>query len=390
MPIAVLARNPTDSLLHGLLPALHRTGLGVVLLTDHPQQYAAGPTRTGPLTVTGCDVTRLEDVLAHLPPDAEAVLSNSDHLQTQTALAADYLDLPGKDWRSAARARDKGLMRARLAAEGLDDTEVRRIRGEQLPRDVGLPAVLKPAIGVASEDVVLVRTDRELREQVSRIRAHRDGDLLVEALLDGQLRTLETIGDGTAVRVWGGYRTTVSPPPAFVEERLTWDAEVAPSTQAAVLAQLAGLGAGFGACHTEYVETVAGPRLVEVNDRLVGDHCDFAMAEFTGEPVFDQVVAVHRGRPVPATPARTAKAGLVHWVLAPGDGVLRTTARPGRQDGEPGASLVYHPIRTDGERIRRTGTNRDYLGSVQVAADSDRAAERALAAFLAAHEWTVE
>jgi diaminopimelate decarboxylase len=34
----------------------------------------------------------------------DAVLSNSDHLQAQTAVAADYFGLPGKDWRSCLRA----------------------------------------------------------------------------------------------------------------------------------------------------------------------------------------------------------------------------------------------------------------------------------------------
>ncbi|MFI7587530.1 acetyl-CoA carboxylase biotin carboxylase subunit family protein [Spongisporangium articulatum] len=387
VPIVVLARNPTDSFIAGLLPALRRTDLGVVLLTDHPDEHErriAGPA----VQIVGCEVTRLDRVLAALPPRCDAVLSNSDHLQTQTALAADYLGLPGKDWRSAARARDKGLMRATLAASGLDDTVVHRLHGSQLPAGVPFPAVLKPAAGVASEDVVLVRDAADLARRVRAVRAHRDGDLLVEALLEGPLHTLETLGDAATVRPWGGYRTTVSPPPAFIEQRLTW-APPGPAEVAAVLARLRCLGAGFGACHTEYVVTPAGVRLVEVNDRLIGDHCDFTMAEIVGEDVFDQVVAVHLGAPVPGQPVAGGRAGLVHWVLAPGDGRLRTTARAGEHPAAGGAMVTYHPIRHDGDVVRVTGTNRDYLGSVQVVAPDDVTATRALADFVALHEWVV-
>ena len=41
-------------------------------------------------------ITRIS---THHTPDA--VFTNSDHLQTQTALAADYFGLPAKSWRAA-------------------------------------------------------------------------------------------------------------------------------------------------------------------------------------------------------------------------------------------------------------------------------------------------
>lgn len=53
-----------------------------------------------------------------------------------------------------------------------------------------------------------------------------------------------------------------------------------------VLGQLAGLGVGFGACHTEFVVQGDRARLVELNDRIIGDHCDLLLAHVLGEPVF--------------------------------------------------------------------------------------------------------
>jgi biotin carboxylase len=409
--MVLLARNPTDSVTLGLLPAAHRAGLDVRILTDDPVAHRAlyvdGTDELGyPVPqVEGCEVGELRSVLAVIGPRPDLLLSNSDHLQTQTALAAEYFGLPGKDWRSAIRARDKGLMRTTLRQAGLDDTAFVRLRGQEPParngrqsleglENVRFPAVLKPAEGVASEDVVLVRDQVELARRVVEVRAHRAGDLLVEGLIEGQLHTLETLGDGERLRVWGGFRTTVSAEPYFIEERLTWRPELMDEVRTRVLAQLAALGVGFGACHTEFILTADGPRIVEVNDRLIGDHCDFAMADLLGEPVFDDVIRVHLGeppRPAPATAG--SRHGHVHWVLATRDGEL--TAAPAVSSRTTGTGsgevrLDYRPMRAIGSTARVTGTNRDYLGSIRVTGPDDAAVEAATQEFLQAQRWVIE
>ncbi len=400
MVLVLLARNPTDSVSHGLLPAAERLGLEVRVLTDDPEAhratYAALRREFGrrPPDVQGCAVTDVRSVLTGIGTRPEALLSNSDHLQTQTALAADYLDLPGKDWRSALRARDKGLMRTALSRAGLDDTAFVRIGPDDPPEQldgVRYPAVLKPAEGVASEDVVMVRDRPELEARLVATRRRRGGDLLVESLIDGPLHTLETLGDGHRLRVWGGFRTLVSAAPYFIEERLTWRPELPPGVQDAVLAQLRALGVGFGPCHTEFILTADGPRIVEVNDRLIGDHCDFTLADVLAEPIHQDVIAVHLGeppRPAPAEPS--TRQGLVHSVLAGSDGVL--IEAPGRisRAEAGGVQLDYWPMRRVGETIRVTGTNRDYLGAVRLVGPDSAAIEAARAGFLAAERWVIE
>jgi biotin carboxylase len=402
--LVLLARNPTDSVTHGLLPAAERAGLPVLLLTDEPEahrhEYAGRPPAP---RVQGCAVDDARAVLGAVQSAfgsrrPAALATNSDHLQVTAALAADYLDLPGKDWRSALRARDKGLMRARLHETGLDDTPFARLRPEdavRTARSVGLPCVLKPATGVASEDVVLARDDAELARLVADVRDRRDGDLLVEGLLTGPLHTLETVGDGTRRRIWGGWATTVSPPPFFIEERLTWRPSLAPEVTRTVLSQLDALGVGWGPAHTEFVLTAAGPRIVEVNDRLIGDHCDFAMADLLGEPVFDDVLRVYLGGEVAERPptARPARSGHVHWVLADRAGVLRDApAEVGSwldPSGGSGVRVHYRAMRPVGDRIEVTGTNRDYLGALRVTGPDDASVDAATEAFLADRHWLI-
>lgn len=75
----------------------------------------------------------------------------------------------------------------------------------------------------------MIRDREELVRRVADVRSRRrESDLLLEGMLEGPLQTLETLGDGDRLRVLGGWQTRVSPPPYFIEERLTWDPQPDP------------------------------------------------------------------------------------------------------------------------------------------------------------------
>jgi biotin carboxylase len=418
------ALKPTDSVTDGFLPAARALGCDVTILTDRPERYAASGAET--LACDVRDARAVIDVIAHHHPPA-AVFSNSDHIQAETALAAAYFDLPGKDWRACAAAKNKALTRRRLAAAGVETVRsVRLAPDAPVPGgDVPLPAVVKPSQGVASEDVVLVRDGRELAEAVRAIRGRRPGEtLVVEEYLDGPLHTLETLGDGRAVRVLGGFRTTLGPLPHFVEERLDWEP---PPAADHVLRALRALGAGFGACHTEYVMTADGPRIIEVNYRVIGDHCDFLLADLLGVPLFERILGVHLGLglgpdlaadpgakhgaepgpdpgpehgpepgPEPAAgPARhggrgrAAGHGTALSLVAERSGTV--TRAPGIVTPSPGdrVRLWHRPLRSVGDRVDQSHTNRDYLGVVRAVGPDRASVDEAVSAFTAADPWVI-
>ncbi|MFM9643412.1 siderophore biosynthesis protein, partial [Streptomyces turgidiscabies] len=99
MRLYLLALNPTDSVTEGFLPSASQLGLDVTVLTDQPDAHRSV---YPDVEILECDVRDFRAVVTristHHRPDA--VFSNSDHLQTQAALAADYFRLPGKDWRA--------------------------------------------------------------------------------------------------------------------------------------------------------------------------------------------------------------------------------------------------------------------------------------------------
>ncbi|MDR3034456.1 MAG: ATP-grasp domain-containing protein [Kitasatospora sp.] len=396
MRLHLLALNPTDSVTDGFLPAAARLGLDVTILTDDPaahhRAYAEKEFRP---RLVECDVRDFRSVISTVSqlgaPDA--VFSNSDHLQTQTALAAEYFGLPAKDWRAALRAKDKGQLRRHLALAGLD-----AVRSAELPPgadpaglDVPFPCVLKPREGVASEDVSLVADAAELARRCAEIRARRpEAVLVVEEFLAGELHTLETLGDGRTRHVLGGFRTRLSPPPDFIEEVLTFVPAHPADVTGQVLAQLDALGVGLGACHTEFVVQPDGrARIIEVNYRAIGDQCDLMLARILGLPLFELVLRAHLGERLPADlGARTDRRARNEAVLADRAGTL--TAAPGPYDAErDGVELSYRPVRRVGEHHELHRTNRDYLGVVWAVGPDQQRVDAAVAGFVAANRWEI-
>ena len=422
MRLCLIASKPTDSVILGFLPAAARLGLEVVLLTDQPQEHeraqarsrqlprpgcprpqaghseAAGDPDGPPARFLGCDVWDARELICAIAarPAPHAIVSNSDHLQTQTALAAEYFGVPGKDWRSAMRAKNKSLMRRRLAETGTEHVASAEIRaGDGHPPDgLRYPVVLKPAEGVASEDVMLVSSPEELAERSAQVLSRRPGEtLLAEEYLSGELHTLETLGDGKRTWVLGGFRTRLSPLPFFIEERLTWSAPVPDAARGHVLGALRSLDVTFGACHTEYVEGSQGPALIEVNDRLIGDHCDFVLSDLLGVDLFELVLRVHLGESLPAAPPRPwggAGHAVIDYVVADHPGTLTAVPPAGpRPSGERDVLLSYRPLRAAGDRIVITHTNRDYLGVVSAIGPDATAVENAVATARARDSWLV-
>jgi biotin carboxylase len=414
--LGLVAAKPTDAVTYGLLPAAVRLGLEVFLLTDQPDGHAGALARVRPdqgrpdqgradrgatgqavqPRIVGCDVYDTGVLVGRIAglPRMDAVFSNSDHLQAQTALAADYFGLPGKDWRSCLRAKNKPLMRRRLAETGAEKVTAAEIApGDEPPAGLPYPVVLKPAEGVASEDVTLVGSPGELAERCAEFFGRRPGEKLVaEEYLPGTLRTLETLGDGETTWVFGGFLTTMSAPPWFVEERLTWD-PLPPSEELDhVRRALGDLGVSFGACHTEFIcDGQGGARLVEVNDRLIGDHDEFLMAGLLDDDLFERVLRVHLGERLPVGPAPVGPGHAVaDYMIAERSGILRTAPPGGPLDGaEPGVSLSYWPLRQRGDHVTVTHSNRDYLGVITATGPDRAGVERSVGAARGANQWDI-
>ncbi|MRV74393.1 siderophore biosynthesis protein [Duganella sp. FT92W] len=370
--LIILAHVPTDSVNLGFLPAARALGLSVVLVTDHADAHRAHFSRPDlpayPDDIVACDVFNPLAVIGMLTCRDQApaaVFSNSDHLQAGTALVADYFGLPHKDWHVAYRAKNKAEMRSRLRGQGLDPlwyglachaADVRRLAAE-----APFPCIVKPREGVASQLVSLAGTAAELEAQCAAIWTTQPGlPLLLEEYIAGPLYTLETLGDGHDMCVLGGFEVTLSPPPHFVELEARWGTGLPPEAQARVLDMVRAFGVGFGACHTEFVMSPTGPRLIEINYRNIGDYREFLLQETLGIPLFETVLRLYLGQPLPAL-QRASNAAHIRYFTALSEGTVQACpeAYEHRSDG---VRLQYQPLRAVGDVIALSHSNKDYVG----------------------------
>jgi biotin carboxylase len=369
--LVVLAHVPTDAVNEGFLPAARRLGLAVTLVTDcaeaHRAHFARPDLAAYPDEILSCDVFNpiaVLDLLSHRAGRPAAVFSNSDHLQTSTAAVADFLGLPRKDWHTAYRAKNKAEMRRRLAALGIDTLWHATVCDPAMLDAVAsppFPVVVKPREGVASLQVSLARDAAELREQCARVWAGHPGrPMLIEEYIDGPLHTLETLGDGRDMAVLGGFRVELSPPPHFVEHEAVWQSGAPQGPAARVLEIIRAFGVGFGACHTEYVMTERGPRLIEINYRNIGDYREFLLQDTLGIPLFETVLRLYLGEPLPSLRLADHAARIRYFVAAQA-GAVASAPIAFSEDGEH-ARLSFQPLRTTGDSFSLTHSNKDYLG----------------------------
>ena len=214
---------------------------------------------------------------------------------------------------------------------------------------------------MASQQVSLARDRAELIEQCTAAWALHPGQtLLLEEYMEGPLYTLETLGDGSSIRALGGFRVALSPPPYFVELEAVWGTGLPASVEAEVLETIRRFGIGFGACHTEYVLTPRGPRLIEINYRSIGDYREFLLRDTLQFPLFEQVLRLHLGQPLPALDV-PKRAAWIRYFTAPEAGTLRNAPAASQQESD-GVRLTYQPLRKVGDAIQLTNSNKDYIG----------------------------
>lgn len=370
--LIILAHVPTDSVNLGFLPAAKALGLNVVLLSDHADAHHKHFNQSGlpayPDQIVSCDVFNplaVIDALSTRTAAPSAVFSNSDHLQTSTAIAADYYGLPHKDWHVTYRAKNKAEMRTHLKDEGLDPLWFALACGaddlERLAGEVPFPCIVKPREGVASQQVTLAVDAAELRAQCAAVWQSQAGaPLLLEEYIPGPLYTLETLGDGERLCVLGGFQVSLSPPPYFVELEARWGTGLTARQEAQVVGMIERFGIGFGACHTEFVMSESGPRLIEINYRNIGDYREFLLQDTLKIPLFETVLRLYLGQPLPELNL-AGNAALIRYFTAAEEGRLNASPAAFRA-GDDGVQWHYQPLRAPGDDIRLSNSNKDYLG----------------------------
>lgn len=394
-PLVILTHVRHVAITEGFLPAAKRLGLPVALLTDHRLdhlEYFSKHPEYAPQQIVECDVFNplgVIDVLRTLDIRPAAVFSNSDHLQTSTASVAQGLGLPGKDWRVCYAAKNKAAMRERLCELGLPTPWFHSWTQDQpMPTQAPYPLIAKPREGVASLDVQLCASAEELQAYGECYWSRFPGrTILLEGFVRGPLFTLETLSDGQRTRTVGGFDVRLSEPPHFIELEATWNGPIGLHQRDQALAQVLAFGVNFGVCHSEFVLTERGPVLIEINYRSIGDGREFLLDRLFGGRWFERILRLHLGQPLDLQIA-VSKQALVRYYVAKGEGRL-VQASEDRTHQLERADAVYRSLRSPGDDVRLSRSNKDYLGALSVIADSEVDLVQALATAEGQLHWEI-
>ncbi|MER8421223.1 acetyl-CoA carboxylase biotin carboxylase subunit family protein [Mesorhizobium sp. M1329] len=191
-----------------------------------------------------------------------------------------HFDLPGPDPASIERCCDKYTQRQLLAAAGVpmpayrlaaDATEV-----ESSAMEIGLPVIVKPAVGSGSCGVRLCRDVDELAKHAANLLAGQptwgrcSPRILIEEFAQGPQYSADTMGN----EVIAVGAADFDCPPNFVVRGSIFPAPLTDYEHKRItdvsLSCLSALGLGWGPANIEFRWTERGPVVIEVNPRLPG------------------------------------------------------------------------------------------------------------------------
>ncbi|HET7094780.1 MAG TPA: ATP-grasp domain-containing protein, partial [Thermomicrobiales bacterium] len=292
-PRVLLLVNPTTYRADAFLAAAARLGLDVVQAHDLPDELAER--WRGELAVDFAQAeTAAERIAAWARrPDVRppaAIVALDDSATLLAARAAARLGLPHNDPAAALAARDKFVMRKRLAAAGVPVPAYRRWPLDADPRAVAaasrFPVVVKPLLLSGSRGVIraddadafVAAWERTKRMLIADGADPAESALLVERYLPGVEVAVEGLLTGGALRTLAIFdKPDPLEGPFFEETIYVTPSRLAAATQAAISARTAeaaaALGLREGPVHAELRINDEGVWPIELAGRSIGGLC---------------------------------------------------------------------------------------------------------------------
>ncbi|MFB7775532.1 ATP-grasp domain-containing protein [Streptomyces bauhiniae] len=297
------------------------------------------------------------------------------------ALAQQRHGLRGPSLHAAVVSRNKALQRALFGAHGVPQPEYLHVARLDDARDwmlQHLPVVVKPLSLSGSQGVELIRTPEEAGEVVAR--RGGEGQLLVETAVDGPEFSWEALVREGEVLFENVTAKETTPPPYFVELVHRCGHDLGPESAVQVRELTSGvlraLGMDTGLVHLEFRMSATGPVLMEVAVRTPGDYLPDAIGLTFGFDLYEAMVLLSVGLPLPALPERpVSHAATVFLTATPGT----ITAIAGLNEVRAHPAVVrVRPRKGVGDTVRPLTSSGRRLGHVLVDAGSPTEREDAV------------
>jgi biotin carboxylase len=361
-PRVVLLMGPATYRADAFLAAADRLDLEVVQGIDVPAPLAGEWHVTLGLDFNQPDhaARQIAEHVAVQP--AVAIVAVDDGATQVAALAAELAGLPHNDPASALAARDKLVMRERLAAEGVP---VPRFRPYPLTADpatiaseIGYPCVVKPTRLSGSRGVIRADTPEEFIAAFMRTRqilvnegTDTEACLLIEEYLPGvevALEGLLTDGELHVLALFDKPDPLVGP--YFEETIYVTPSRLPTATQEAIACRTAeaaaALGLREGPVHAELRVNERGVWPIELAGRSIGGLCS-TILEFGAGMSLEELILRHAaGLPMLST-KRAEEAVGVMMIPIPRGGVLKAVEGQDNACSVPGITGLEITAKTN-------------------------------------------
>ncbi|MER9645355.1 acetyl-CoA carboxylase biotin carboxylase subunit family protein [Mesorhizobium sp. M0239] len=262
--------------------AAQRLGLHPIILSADPAQYdylAAESIEAIRVDTANLDALIRECCRLRATYDIAGMTSSLESFYATAAKLCRHFDLPGPNPASIERCCDKFIQRQLLTEAGVSIPAFRLAANaadvESSAAEIGLPVILKPAVGSGSSGVRLCRNADELAEHTTYLLGGKhiwesSPRILVEEFAQGPYYIADIMGNEVIAIAAGDF----GPPPHFVFREVTYPAVLTDDEHERMadvsLSCLTALGLGWGPTNVEFRWTKRGPVVIEVNPRLVG------------------------------------------------------------------------------------------------------------------------
>jgi biotin carboxylase len=392
------------------LAAADRLGLAVTVVSDRCHQlapkWAEADASTPHRAYYGSIPAEMDDLeqatmeiaaLAREKGRVVAVLGVDDATSVIATGVCALLGLRHNPIAAVATARDKGLMRAKLAAAGVSVPRFfllaqgadPRLAGEQ----VGYPCVAKPIALSASRGVIRADGPDELVAAVARIRrllaepdlAHRrhstGPDLLIERFIPGREVALEALLRGGKMLPLALFdKPDPMNGPFFEESLYITPSRLSSKKQRSILRSAARavevLGLREGPIHAEFRFNDEGPWVLEVAARSIGGLCSRTLRFGLGITLEELILRHALGLELPSTEREHRAAGVL-MLSIPRAGILHQTGGLAEARAVPNVEDVTITVR-EGDRLVPWPEGNRYPGFAFARAETPHEVEAAL------------
>ncbi|MER8970779.1 acetyl-CoA carboxylase biotin carboxylase subunit family protein [Mesorhizobium sp. M0808] len=367
--------------------AAQRLGLHPITLSADPSRYDyIAAERLEAIRVDTDNLNALIGECSRLLAtyDIAGITSATESFYATVGKLCRYFDLPGPNPASIERCCDKSAQRQFLTEAGIPIPAYRLATNaaevESSAAEIGLPVILKPAVGLGSRGVRLCRNVDELAEHTTYLlggkHIWRDSPrILVEEFAQGPHYWIDIMGN----EVVGISAADFGPPPHFVFRECTYPAVLTDDEHDRIadvsLSCLRALGLGWGPTNIELRWTKRGPIVIEVNPRLGGSPAPELVQLAHGVDLVTGLIKLVIGEEwnLRRTHSHAAAA---RWLIADRDGTLDWIGGDSRAAAVSGIADVKLYIKPKMPIVRK-GDHRDHIGLV-VAASPSRARTEAI------------